>query len=83
MEVCKRCGKVVVKCQSLSRRDNKTKICGVCGTDEALIDFAIAESLKRKLITHDEAETIRLRDSLWLKGNGNFIEPIFEIEEEL
>lgn len=35
---CPRCGEVYLR-SSLSRLDNKTKICGACGNWEAMIDF--------------------------------------------
>lgn len=40
---CPRCGRKVTDYPALSRRDNKTDICSNCGTDEAMIDFAIAQ----------------------------------------
>jgi predicted RNA-binding Zn-ribbon protein involved in translation (DUF1610 family) len=36
---CPRCGKLTKSYPALSRKDNKTKICSDCGTDEALYDF--------------------------------------------
>ena len=36
---CPRCGRVTTDYPALSRRDNKTKICSQCGTDEAFADF--------------------------------------------
>jgi len=38
---CPRCGESYEKGMgALSRRDNSTKLCPQCGTDEAMIDFA-------------------------------------------
>lgn len=39
--VCPKCGaKFIDVCGALSRRDNKTKICSPCGTQEAIEDMA-------------------------------------------
>lgn len=37
--ICPRCSREFTDCPSLSRRDNKTKICSPCGTDEAFFDY--------------------------------------------
>ena len=39
MQRCPRCGKVVERLLALSRKDNKTKICDECGTQEAIEDY--------------------------------------------
>jgi len=41
---CPRCGEVI-SFPSLSRTDNKTKICGRCGRDEAMNEFYKGKSL--------------------------------------
>ena len=41
--VCPRCGKETTDFPALSRRDNETEICSKCGTEEAMIDFFIAQ----------------------------------------
>ena len=45
---CPRCKKESLKLDSLSRRDNKTKICDECGVDEAMFDVAIAQNNDKK-----------------------------------
>jgi len=43
----------------LSRRDNKTNICGFCGTDEALFDWRMSQS----------KDDIRIKEERkWLNG---------------
>lgn len=37
---CPRCKKTYTEPSAISRKDNKTKICPQCGTDEALREFA-------------------------------------------
>jgi len=44
--VCPRCGKKTTDFPAISRRDNKTKICSKCGTEEAMIDFFIVQKEK-------------------------------------
>ena len=36
---CPRCGRVTQDYPSLSRRDNKTSICGQCGIEESMSDY--------------------------------------------
>ena len=48
---CPRCGKTYTEFPAISRRDNKTKICSACGTEEALFDFQI----------HKEREWLKAR----------------------
>ena len=36
IRICPKCGKQYIGEPSLSRKDNKTKICGLCGLQEAL-----------------------------------------------
>ena len=38
-KICPNCGRVYSDYPALSRRDNKTKICPVCGIAEALEDL--------------------------------------------
>lgn len=35
---CPKCGKETEQLRALSRRDNRTMICGICGTKEASED---------------------------------------------
>ena len=41
--ICPRCGEETTSFPALSRRDNKTKICSRCGTEEAMIDLFLSE----------------------------------------
>jgi transcription elongation factor Elf1 len=45
---CPRCGHTYRGFGALSRRDNRTMICSPCGTDEALIDWAVQHPIKNK-----------------------------------
>ena len=36
---CPRCGNATTDFPALSRKDNTTEICSLCGTEEALIDY--------------------------------------------
>lgn len=40
---CPKCGKTYTTYPALSRRDNRTEICGKCGTREALEDMNFTE----------------------------------------
>jgi hypothetical protein len=50
--VCPRCDGLFEGYPALSRRDNKTKICSVCGSDEAMFDFNMSswENIEEKKI---------------------------------
>ena len=39
MVKCPKCGKMVERLLALSRDDNKTSICDMCGTEEAMAAF--------------------------------------------
>ena len=39
--ICPKCMQETTDYPAISRRDNKTKICSACGTDEALMDFLL------------------------------------------
>lgn len=41
---CSLCGEETTEFPALSRRDNKTKICGKCALQEAMIDLYLAEA---------------------------------------
>ena len=65
---CKRCKKNYWSKDSelntypaISRRDNKTEICGMCGTEEALFDFSMANYEKSLKVAKEE-------ESAWLNG---------------
>lgn len=40
---CPICGKTYNTPPAISRKDNKTKICSKCGTEEALLDWIFME----------------------------------------
>lgn len=42
--ICKRCGRKYYQPPAISRKDNKTKICPDCGTQEALLDAMFMEN---------------------------------------
>ena len=46
--ICPLCGKVYSGYPALSRHDNKTEICGVCGRVEAMADYLKAMKNKKK-----------------------------------
>ena len=47
---CPRCKKAVTCHPGTSRRDNKTKICSECCTEEAIFDFHVAMAKEKKKI---------------------------------
>ena len=61
--VCPVCGKEYRDYPAISRRDNKTEICPLCGIDEAIDDACDINLSKEKIrhladiaITHDKDE---------------------------
>lgn len=58
---CPRCGKFVRNHPAISRRDNQTEICSVCGMEEAIFDFwsnyykEHGEGLKEEMIQKERA----------------------------
>lgn len=61
--LCPRCGGLSKVPTALSRRDNKTKICSGCGTDEAMFDVNM-------YLWNDEKEKKILieKERKWLKN---------------
>jgi len=59
MEICPRCFKNILDQKKgknpISKRDEKTEICGWCGNSEALVDFLVSREEKHK-IRDDEIE---------------------------
>ena len=51
---CPRCNENYEKLQALSRRDNKTKICSMCGTTEALLDAKSIMKVPSRLLLQEE-----------------------------
>lgn len=47
--ICPKCGKEYKQYPALSRRDNKTEICNLCGQDEAMEDYFKAMNKHEKL----------------------------------
>lgn len=46
MDNCPRCGREIGKYPAMSRRDNFTDICALCGVGEAMVDFGTAHCLQ-------------------------------------
>jgi len=59
MELCPRCFKNELEQgfekNQISKRDEKTKICGWCGNSESLVDFLVSRGERHK-IRDDEVE---------------------------
>lgn len=51
---CPRCKNHTQGFGATSRRDNKTKICSCCGTEEAMFDFSVTESEKKGELVSNE-----------------------------
>lgn len=49
LEKCPKCGKMVKRLLALSREDNKTRVCDVCGTKEALDAYEKGRSFFRDI----------------------------------
>lgn len=61
--ICPRCGKLFEGKTALCRRDNKTRICDSCGTDEAMFDFQMSQW------KDDEEKKILVeKEKRWLKN---------------
>ncbi len=41
--ICRRCGRKYYEPPAISRKDNKTKICSICGNEEAVLDYIFSE----------------------------------------
>ncbi len=66
-EICPRCKNPMTKYPATSRRDNQTKICSRCGTDEAMFDFAMRSSSR----SEEEKENAIKLEKEWLEGVKN------------
>jgi len=62
--ICPRCKKLTQGFGATSRRDNKTKICSNCGTEEALFDWKV-HIAKSKGESFSESEL--LDEKKWLE----------------
>ncbi|OLU37288.1 hypothetical protein [Ileibacterium valens] len=50
-QICPRCGKQFTEPPALSRQDNRTEICPLCGTREALESLGIDKLEQEQIIT--------------------------------
>ena len=65
MEKCPKCGMEVDRLLALSREDNKTMICDMCGIKEAMNDF-----VKRKPTPYERTrERVRATGNKWAMEN--------------
>lgn len=56
--ICPRCQNHTGGFGATTRRDNKTKICSCCATEEAIFDFTVSEARKQgELITKEMIES--------------------------
>ncbi len=44
---CPRCKQEMKGYPAISRRDNKTEICSQCGTQEAIFDFQVEQTMRK------------------------------------
>ena len=63
MEVCPKCEKEYFEPPALSRVDNKTRICPLCGTKEALDSMGLIEGSSMRIAIIDASIK-------WRKQNG-------------
>jgi len=66
-KVCPRCNKIYSYYPALSRRDNKTKICPDCGTDEAMFDLKIS-ILKSENAAVEVINELSENEGKWIKN---------------
>lgn len=64
METCPRCGGSYEGFPAISRKDNKTKICPVCGVAEMLENAPFTEDQKAEIM-----QTARDNMATWKEGN--------------
>lgn len=50
-QICPRCGKKYTEPPAISRQDNRTEICPLCGTREALESLGIDKLEQEQIIT--------------------------------
>ena len=48
-KICPICEQEIIGYPATSRRDNKTEICSPCGTNEAMMDFALHLEKKERV----------------------------------
>lgn len=63
-KICPRCHKKYDEYPAISRRDNKTQICSVCGTDEAMFDFMLFKNKDK--YSEEEITQQRIKERTWL-----------------
>lgn len=51
MKICPICNKPYEGYPALSRKDNKTEICSLCGVKEALIIADVSEDVQESILT--------------------------------
>ena len=62
MRVCPKCGESYSEPPALSRVDNKTEICLLCGTKEALDSMGFTEGSSMRVAIIDASTKWRKRD---------------------
>ena len=63
--VCPRCKNIISVHTALSRRDNKTRICSNCGTEEAMFDLVVYLNVDAK---EDEKKALIEKERKWLNN---------------
>ena len=58
MAICPKCGREYNCPPAISRDDNETEICPVCGVVESLVPLQISDEEKERLITEAEQAEI-------------------------
>lgn len=82
--ICPKCGNEKEVLRALCRRDNKTKICSPCATEEGLFDWAMQQSFERGLLSKGDLQNVRHNEKRWLTGEpeASFLLREFPCEEE-
>ena len=64
---CLRCGRDYVNRPAMSRRDNKTDICPMCGTAEAMFDLQFAKVMVYGTAVEQQAmDYLAVAERAWL-----------------
>ena len=80
VKTCPSCGKQYTEHSAVSRKDNKTLVCPMCGFHEAIIDaFKNDEVLQRRLFDAIEKD---LRKKKEMKEKENSLKNTSEIDEK-
>lgn len=58
MRICPICGQEYAEPPALSRVDNKTEICSLCGTREALQAAGVGAELQEQIIAEIKGRTV-------------------------